>query len=57
MGMLRRNERMTGKKSPNKLRKPKSSMQTPTMGHLMKTSAIPPRKQIVPLSLFFRAKK
>ena len=72
-GNWRRNVRITGKKSlvkgqyrvqrlsnnthPKRLRKPNVSKITPKNGHLMNTSRIPPRKQSVPLNLFFRAKK
>ena len=42
---------------PKRLRNPKVSTHTPTKGHLQKTSIMPPRKQRVPRSFCFRAKK
>jgi hypothetical protein len=42
---------------PKRLRKPNISTNTPIIGHLRKTRSIPPRKQIVPRSLFLREKK
>jgi hypothetical protein len=42
---------------PKRLRKPNISTNTPMVGHLRKTRRMPPRKQAVPRSLFFRAKK
>eukprot|EP00665_Eupelagonemidae_sp_cell47_P011843 gene11844-biopygen7708 len=42
-----------GKKSPNRLRKPKASIRIPNTGHPHSTSSIPPRKVLVPRAFFF----
>jgi hypothetical protein len=46
-----------GHTHPKRLRKPNISTNTPIVGHLKKTRSIPPRKQVVPRSLFLREKK
>ena len=56
-GNCLRNPNTTGKKSPNKFMNPKSSTAIPTTGHFMKINTTPPKKQNVPRSLCFRAKK
>lgn len=42
---------------PKRFKNPNVSTSMPMKGHLKNTSNIPPRKQTVPRSLFFRAKK
>jgi hypothetical protein len=42
---------------PERLRNPNISTNTPMALHLRKTRRMPPKKQAVPRSLFFRAKK
>ena len=56
-GIFRINPRATGKKSPNKFRKPQPSMHIPTIAQPYSTSAIPPKKHAVPFHFRFWKKK
>merc|ERR1719235_2235017 len=53
IGMLRRNPRAVGKKSPNRFMNPQPSTMMPTIAHPYSTKQMPPRKHAVPLAFRF----
>jgi len=56
-GSFLKNARTIGKKSPKRLKKPKSSMIMPMIAHPMRTRNIPLRKGMLPFSFLLWKKK